>query len=506
MKQVKFNKEAIEPIKRGMDIATNAIKSTIGPKGRNVFIEREMTNEMTNDGQKIAMSITLEDKLENMGAWLVKNTSSETNEEAGDGTSTTAVLLQAIIEESLKRPENPMDIRNSLEKAGKDVEKMIKESSREVKDEQIKNVATISAESAEIGSLIAELIGKVGNQVPVTLEDNILPKIEYTIVEGLETKVGYAHPIWVTDKETQVMEYNQEIPVFATSRKISSLPDIKVFLEKMHENELSTYIALVSEMDDGVLGAFVNTKRLQLGDAIVIKVRGSELEDMAAAVGATLISETSGIKLKDFSISHLGKAIKVYCTDKKTILVGEDSIIKQSAIKELEGKSKNTKNLFEAESYLRRAAALKGGVAVVKVGAATDSERGYLKDKIEDAINATKSAIDEGIVEGGGMCLYKISNKIKGKNVGEEILKEALNAPLRAIIQNAGKDYAKIVKKISGKKGYDAMNHKFVDMFKSGIIDPAKVTRCAFKNALSTASTFITSGVAITAVQTKNEK
>lgn len=505
MKQVKFNKGAIEPIKRGLDIAANAIKSTIGPKGRNVFIEREMFNEMTNDGQKIAMSISLEDKLENMGAWLVKNTSSETNEEAGDGTSTTAVLLQAIVEESLKRPENPMDIRSSLQKAGKQVEKLIQDMSREVKEGQIKSVATISSESEEIGSLIAELIEKIGPEVPVYLEDNRLAKVEYEIVEGLETKVGYANNIWTTDKDTQVMEYNENIPVFATSQKISSLPDLKVFLDMMQEHKISSYLVLAAEMDDGVLGAFVNTKWLQQGNAMVIKVRGTELEDMAACVGATLITPTSGIKLKDFKLDYLGVATKILATDKKTILVGDDSIIKQTAVKELEAKSKSTKNMVEAEGYIRRAAALKGGIAVIKVGAPTDSERGYLKDKIEDAINATKSALEEGLVEGGGICLYKISNKLKGQSVGEDILRKALTAPLRAIIENAGKDYTKVVRKLTAKKGYDAMNDRNVDMFKEGIVDPAKVTRCAFKNALSTASTFITSEVAITGLQPKEK-
>lgn len=496
-KQVNFNKEALEPVLRGIRITAGAIKATIGPKGRNVFIQRQMTNEMTNDGNKIGMAVNLEDNQENMGAWLVKNTSSETNEEAGDGTSTTAVLLQAIIEEAVKRPENPMDIRSSLQKAGKDVEKWIKESSKDVKANQLKDVATISAESKEIGQMIADLVEKVGPEMPVNIEDNRLPKIEVEVVEGLETKVGYAHNVWVTDREKQAIEYNEEVPVFATSRKISSLPDIQVFLKKMQEAGLNTYLLLTSDIDDNILGAFVNSKILGQANGIVIKVRGSELEDMAASVGATLISETSGTKFSDFKLDHLGKAKKLFITDKKTVLVGEPSIIRNSFISELEGKAANTKNKMEAEGYLRRAYALKGGVALVKVGANTDTERGYLKDKIEDTINACKSAMEEGLVEGGGMCLYRISNKLKGNSVGEEILKKALTAPLRAIIENAGKDYTKIVKKISSKKGYDASKDKNVDMFKEGIVDPAKVTRCAFKNALSNASTFITTEVVI---------
>lgn len=498
-KQVVFRKEAREKILKGMDIACDAVKLTLGPKGRNAFIDNELQPKVTNDGVTIAENIVLEDKLENMGAWLVKNTSAETNEDAGDGTSTTAVLLQAIVHESFKRPENPMDIKRSLLQAGEKVSTMIREMSKPVKDEQIASVATISSESKEIGNLISEILLKVGKDAPVTIEDNKFSEVAYSVVEGLETRVGYAHNVWVNNKAEGTAEY-ENIPVFATDRRISSLPDLRVVLETLDRNKVSTVVFLVSDMDSAVLGSLVLTKSAGGFTALVIKVRGQELEDMAAACGATLITESSGVKLSDFKDEHLGFVKKIVCNDKKTLIISGESQVKTNAVNFLRTQANNTKNIYEAKHLNKRADALKGGVAIIKVGAPTDSEREYLKDKIEDAVNATKSALEEGLVEGGGMTLYRISNKLKGTSIGEQILRNALKSPLRAIIDNAGKDYTYVIKSLYGKKGYNAGKDKAVDMFKEGIVDPSKVTRCAFENALSTAASFITSDLAITSL------
>ena len=503
-KQVAFKREAREKIKFGLDIACNAIKTTIGPKGRNAFIDNEMQPKITNDGVTIAESITLEDKFENMGAWLVKNTSAQTNEDAGDGTSTTAVLLQSIISEAFNRPENAMDIKASLLSTGKKIEAWIEESATPVKDNQIEAVATISSESETIGKLIAEVIGKVGKEVPVTIEDNRLSEVSYEVVDGLETMVGYAHNIWVNNKENGTAEY-ENIPVFATDRKVSNLPEIKEVLELCDKNKVTTMVMLINDIDNAVLGNFVMAKAQAGFTALIIKVRGYELEDMATACGATLISEASGLKFSDFKVGHFGKAKKIIVSDKKTLIISEDSQIKKDGINILKARTKTTKNLYEIKHLEKRANALAGGVAVIRVGAHTDSEREYLKYKIEDAVNATKSALEEGLVEGGGMALYRISNKLKGNSVGEQILKVALKAPLKAIIENAGKDYTAIIKSLTGKKGYNASIDKNVDMFKSGVVDPAKVTRCAFQNALSTSATFITMEVAISDLNDSNK-
>lgn len=501
-KQVKFGNDARLLIKKGIDISCDAIKSTIGPKGRNSFIDDPMQPKVTNDGVTIANNITLENKFENMGAWLVKNTSSETNEAAGDGTSTTAVLLQAIINESLKRPENPMDIKRSLQATGKKVEAWIKEASKEIKDNQIEDVATISSESKELGQMITEIINKTSKDAPVTIENNPLPEVSYEITSGLETKVGYAHNVWINNLENQTIEYDN-IPVFATDRKISSVPEIKTLLEDLQKKNIANVLVLCSDIENSALGLFVNTKAMGGNGFIVVKARGHDLEDMASVAGATLVSETSGIKLQDVNTGHLGQVKRAIIDDKTTILMGYGDEKQKEAVEALVAKGKATKNTYEKKHFEKRAAAINGGIAIIKVGAPTDSERSYLKDKIEDAVNATRSALEEGLVEGGGMCLYRISNKIKGNTVGEEILRTALKAPLKAIIENAGKDYTAVVKKLSNKKGYDAMNDKHTDLFKAGVIDPAKVTRCAFQNALSSASNFITSEVAITDVVEK---
>lgn len=495
-KQVLFNKDAKEKIKVGLDVVVKSIRSTIGPKGRNAFIDDTMQPKITNDGKTIANSITLEDKMENLGAWLVKNASGQTDDDAGDGTSTTAVLLKAIIDEAQKRPESPMDIKRSLIKAGEKVIEWIKENSQPIKDNQIASVATISAEDEKIGNLIAEVIKKVGKTVPVSVEDNIMPMIEYEISQGLETNVGFAHHAFINNTRNGTAEL-ENVAVFATDRRISSLPDLMVLLKLLESNKITSLVMLVSDIENSVLGALIHSKAMGAFNSLVIRARNAELEDMVAMTGATLISELSGIKLTDVKLEHLGMVSKISATDKKTLIINKSPKAKEHA-DNLRAIANNSKNMYEKKFLNERADKLSGGVAVIKVGAHVDSEREYQKYKIEDAINATKSALDEGIVEGGGMCLYRISNKFKSNSIGEAILKNALKEPLRAIIENCDEDYTAIIKKLPNKKGYDASKGKNVDMLKAGIIDPARVTRCAFQNALESAANYITCEVVIT--------
>lgn len=503
-KQVKFGQDARNKIRVGIDTACSAIRTTIGPKGRNAFIDNEMQPRITNDGVTIANSITLEDKLENMGCWLVKNTSSQTNEDAGDGTSTTAVLLKSIIDEASKRNESPMEIKRELMALSKTVVKYIKDESRPVKKEQIESVATISSESPVIGKLIADVIAKVGKNVPVTIEDNQIPEIEYEVVEGVETHVGFMHNAFITNQKMGTCEM-ENVLVFCTDRRIGTVPELRALFEMLQAEKITSLVMLVSDIDNSVLGNLLMAKMQGQFNPLIIKVKGSEMEDMAAACNAVIISEISGIKFADIKMEHLGMVKRIVADDKKTLIVNDSARAKAQA-SFLRGQMERTKNHIEKAQYELRANRLEGGVAIIKVGAHTDSEREYQKYKIEDAVNATKSALEEGLVEGGGMCLYRISNKFKGKNIGEDILRVALKEPLKAIIENCGEDYASIVRKLPNKKGYDASTGYAVDMYKAGIVDPAKVTRCAFENAISTAANFITAEVAIADENKKETK
>lgn len=495
-KQVKFKRDAKDRIKVGIDTVCLAIRTTIGPKGRNAFIDDQMQPKITNDGKTIANAITLEGKLENMGAWLVKNASSQTDDDAGDGTSTTSVLLKAIIDEAQKRPESPMDIKRSLQKTGEKVIEYIKDAAKPIKDSQIAEIATISAESEEIGELIAGIVKKVGKRMPVTVEDNSEAKVEYTISEGLETNVGFAHHSFINNERNGTSE-EENVMVFATDRRISSIPDLTVLLRDIMEpNKITSLVILASDIENAVLGTLLASKAAGTFNTLIIRARNADLEDMAAMAGATIVSELNGLKFSDLKLHHLGKVKKITASDKKTVIINDNPKAKEQESK-LRALADNTKNMYEKKFLLDRADKLAGGVVVIKVGAHTDPEREYLKYKIEDAVNATKSALDEGIVEGGGMCLYRISNKFKGNSIGEVILRNALKEPLKAIIENCDKDYTSVVKKLPNKKGYDAAKDKYVDMIKNGIIDPARVERSAFKNALESAATYITMEVAI---------
>jgi chaperonin GroEL len=499
MTKTQITFEAREKVKKGIDTSCDAIKSTIGSCGGNAFIDNPMQPLITNDGVSIARAIKLEDPMEQMGAWLVNNTCDKTFDDVGDSTTTTATLLQAIIQEAMKRPENPISIRRSLKDCGKAVDKWIKDIAQPVKDNQIRNVATIASESEDIGQLIALVIEKAGNKTPIYIEDNTVShETTYSIIEGLETNVGY-----ISSNEPVIEREN--VVIFATDKRIGSLGEIEKVLVAFDEMKITAPVILTPDIDENVYKAFMKGKEKGLFDYVIIRAKGPELQDMASASGAVLISTTTGLEFKDVLSLHFGLAKKIIVKDRKTMIIADKTDIRQKAINSLRTQADITTNIYEKQALTRRAEALEGGIAVIKVGAPTDTERNDLKLKILNAVNTTKSALEEGIVEGGGMCLYRISNKFKGNSAGEEILRRALKEPLKCIVSNAGEDYAEVIKKLKRKKGYDATNNKMVDMFKAGIIDSAKATRCAFTNALSSASEFITTGVAISNIIEKHE-
>lgn len=499
-KNVIFKSEAVKQVSQGIDLVCNAIKSTIGSCGRNAFIDDAMQPYITNDGVSIARSIKSEDKFEQMGIWLVNNTCSKTFDDVGDATTTTATLLQAIKDEVSHRPENPIKIRRALIDIQPKIEKWIKDSARGTKTNQdIENVATIASESEEVGKLIAEVIKTAGPATPIYIEENPYShETTYEIIDELEMNVGY-----VTSNEAEITIENA--PVFATDKRIESLMGIKDVLTVFDEQQITSPVILCPDMDEKVYNFIMKLNEKGAFNYVVVRAKGHELTDMASYCGATLISTSTGLDFKDMKAEYLGMASKIIVTDKKTRIRASENMARTNAINKLQKLSTSTKNVYEKQYLTRRAEALQGGSAIIKVGAPTDTERSDLKLKILNAVNTTKSAIEEGIVEGGGMCLYRVSNKIKGNSIAEEVLRKALKAPLKNIIENAGEDYADVIKRLTKKKGYNATLNKPVDMFKSGIVDSAKATRCAFVNALSSAREFITVGVAITSLNNKNE-
>lgn len=487
-KQIQFT---TKDVLTGLNISCDAIKQTIGPRGRNGFIDHEMSPLITNDGKSIASAITLKD-FENMGCWLVKNTCDKTFEDVGDATTTTAILLQAIIKESLARPENPVKIKQSLKEIGLKVERWIDEETHKIKDSQIKDVATVAGEAEYIGNIIAEIIERVGKKTPIYIEENHYGTgIESVTVEGLETKNGYiSSPNPIVERDNAV--------VFVTDKRIDSLMQIDPLMKILEDSKITTPVFIIPDIEEAAYKFFMKLNEMGAFNILVIRAKGTDLHDMASACGATIISTKTGLDFKDILPSHLGVAKKLIVSQYKSVIVSHDNPLKQKAIEDLRIQSASTTNTYEKQMYDRRAEALAGGIVMIKVGGHTDSERGYLKLKMLNAVNTTKTALEHGVVPGAGLCLYRIANKIKGNSPGEEILKKALKEPLRNIIENAGEDYASITRKMGSKKGYDAVENKVVDMMKAGIIDSAKSTKSAFTNALSSAAEFITVGVVIT--------
>ena len=527
-KQLLFNDEARRALKRGVDLVTDAVKITIGPKGRNVVFDKGYgAPTITNDGVSIAKEITLSNKFENLGAEIVKEVAGKTNDAAGDGTTTSVILTQAIIHEGLKHTAaglGVMGVRAGIEAATTDVVKALKDMSKPIKTkEEIQQVATISAESEELGRIIAETIEKVGKDGVVTVEESQSFGVTSEVVEGMQFDKGYVSMYMVTNSERMEAEY-KDAPILITDKKISSIKDILPLLEKIAATGKKELVIIAEDVDGEALTTLVLNKLRGGFNVLAVKApafgdrKKDLLGDIATITGALVISDDVGKKIEDVELTDLGRASKVIATKDSTIIVGgkgsKSDITERVSM--LKAQKKETKAKYDIEKLDERIAKLTGGVAVVRVGAATETEMRYLKLKIEDAVNATKAAIEEGIVIGGGSALVRSSQKVLQKflketngkiqnefDVGYAILIRACEMPLRQIAINGGKGDGSIVvekvKELKDNGGYNALVDQYIpDMFAAGIIDPVKVTRVGLQNAASAAGILLTTEVLIT--------
>lgn len=525
-KQIFYDEKARELLKGGADKVANAVRITLGPRGKNVVLERTYGAPMiTNDGVTIAKEISLSDKVENMGAEMIKEVASKTNEVAGDGTTTAVVLAQAILAEGMKKTTmgvNAMGVRLGIEAGAKALVDALKAAAKPIKDPaEIKQVATISAESEEIGKIIAETIDKVGKDGVVTVEESQSVGIESEVVKGLQFDKGYVSPYMITNPERMESEYS-DVGILITDKKISSIKEILPLLEKMAQTGKKELVIVADDVDGEALTTFVLNKLRGTFNILAVKAPGfgdkkkEMLVDLATVVGGHVVSEELGVKLETAELAVLGKANKVIATKDTTTIVGgkgKKADI-EARIAQIKKQLELSDSKYDKEKLQERVAKLSGGVAVIKVGAATETEMKYLKLKIEDAVNATKAAIEEGIVPGGGVALIKAAEKINAKDitpalksfeaeyrVGFDIVLKAAEAPLRQIAINAGKDGSIIVEKvrtIKGNGGYDAKKDEIIpDMLAAGIIDPVKVTRSGLQNASSVAAILLTTDVAV---------
>ena len=503
-KKINFNKEGMSEMIKGMDIVADAVGGTLGPKGRNVYIDHDFYPKVINDGTTIANSIELPDNMQNMGAKIIRNTAGQTNDNAGDGTTTTAVLTQSLIHECLKRPENPITIRNSVREASKKALKMLSGRSRKITVQNIEKVALISSENKLITKMIKDIISKLGPKAIINIEDSKTFGSYYEVVNGYEANCGFCSPYFVNEQKSMRAVY-EDIPVFVSEKRISNVIDIQKVFNILAENKKSSCVIVGDDIDESIIGIMVQNKIRGIFNSIVIRATGETLKDIAGITGANAVCEGLGVTFDNFTLEDFGFAEKVISDSRKTIFVGNEKVAKTYSF-ELENQAENEQNAYTKNKKKEQAAKVRSGIGIIKIGAPTDFERENLKYKAEDAVKASLSALEEGIVEGGGMTLYRISEKMANKSIGEQILKSVLKSPLKKIIENSGKEYADIIKRLPIDQGYDAKNDKFVNMVESGIIDPTKVERCAVENSISAATEFITSFCAITEEQNVEKK
>lgn len=496
-RKVSAGKKGMEAMMTGLNIAADSVTITMGPKGRNVYYEDSFGSKVTNDGFTVASKVVLEDKEQDAGAYVIRNLSSQQNDDCGDGTTTVTVLGQSLAHECLKRPENPMVISGSIKDASAKVLKKLVKKAIRLDKKDVKKVARISAENEELASLITEIINKLGSKAVINVEDSKTFSTEYEIVDGYNAHVGFLSTAFINDKSGRAI-YN-DIPVLVTEKKISNIVEIAPVFEMLKKEKINKCVIVCDEIDDSMLRVFADSQRLGTFNSVIIRAQNWLLKDIEGAVGATAISDSNGISFQNFSLEHFGNAKKVISDAHKTLFM-TDGVRSKKYADLLESMIPNEHNQFQAKRMRDRVAHLRGGVAVLRVGASTDFERDYLRLKAEDAVKAVQCALEEGIVEGGGMALWRIAQEMNPKTIGEEILKRTLEAPFRRIVENAGKDYTEVVLKMPQGYGYDAKNDKYVDMIEAGIIDPVKVERVALENAVSAISTLITTEVLITNV------
>ena len=514
-KDVKFNTEARESMLRGVNTLANAVKVTLGPKGRNVIIDKSYgAPRITKDGVTVAKEIELEDKFENMGAQMVKEVASRTNDEAGDGTTTATVLAQAIIREGMKSVAsgmNPMDLKRGIDLATLKVVEAIRKAARPVNDTaEIAQVGTIAANGeTEIGRQIADAMQKVGNDGVITVEENKGLETETDVVEGMQFDRGYLSPYFITNAEKMTVEL-EDVIILLHEKKLSSLQSMVPLLEQVIQS--SKPLLIISEDVEGEALATLVVNKLRGGLKIAaVKAPGfgdrrkAMLQDIAIVTGGQVISEDLGMKLESVTINMLGSAKRVTITkDETTIIDGAGAKAEiESRVTQLRGQIEETTSDYDKEKLQERMAKLAGGVAVIRVGGMTETEVKERKDRVDDALNATRAAVEEGIVVGGGVALVqgaKALDGLKGENLdqdaGIQIIRKALEAPLRQIADNAGVDCSVVAGKIRESDdvtfGFNAQTEEYGDMFKFGVIDPAKVVRTALQDAASVAGLLVT--------------
>jgi len=520
-KTVTFDVEARQHLKKGIDTVAQAVRITLGPKGRNVVLEKKFgAPTVTNDGVTIVREIELKDAMENTGAQLLREVATKTNDVAGDGTTTATILAQTMINEGFRNVAagaNPMQLKIGIEKAVEAVVEEIKKLAVPIKGhEDVAHVAAISSQDPQIGTLIADAMDKVGKDGVITVEDNQAIATELEVVEGMQFDRGYVAPYMVTNPDR--MEAVLEDPfVLITDRKISAIQDLLPVLERVVQQGKPLLI-VAEDVEGEALATLIVNKIRGTFTAVAVKAPGfgdrrkAMLEDMAILTGGQVISEDLGLKLDQTKIEQLGKARRVTITKDDTTIVegaGKPEAI-QGRIKAIKSQVEETTSDFDKEKLQERLAKLAGGVAVIKVGAATEVEQKEKKHRIEDALSATKAAVEEGIVAGGGTVLLNAQKKLDGglglkedQLTGVQIVRKALEEPIKQICFNAGKEGSVIVEQVRKSKpgeGYDALNDKFVNMFEAGIVDPAKVTRSALQNAASIAAMVLTTEAMVTEV------
>jgi len=527
-KQILFSEDARKAIAKGIAQASRAVKGTLGPKGRNVIIEKSYGGpRITNDGVSIAKEISLKDRFENMGAEIVKEVANKTNDTAGDGTTTSVVLFEALVEEGLShvmKGANAMMIRSGMEKAKTAALAELKKMAKPVSGKaEVKQVASISAESETLGNIIAEAVDKVGSSGVVTVEESQGMELSYDIVEGLEIDKGYVSAYMVTNPERMEAEMKDPL-ILLTDKKIGNVQEILPLLEKVVQSGKKELVIIAEDVEGDALSTFIVNKLRGAFSVLAIKAPGygdrkkEMLADIATVVGGQVITEEVGIKFENATLAMLGKAARIVANkDTTTIVGGKGKKADITArVAQLKAQLENTDSKFDKEKLEERVAKLSGGVAVISVGAATETEMKYLKDKIDDAVKATKASIEEGIVPGGGTALAKVAKKLAGhlpaqagdgkmsadEKAGFAIVVRALETPLAQIAINAGKDDAAvIVSRVQGGKvnaGYNALTDELVeDMLLAGIVDPAKMPRMALENAVSAAALLLTTEAAI---------
>ena len=525
-KLLTFDEEARHALKRGVDKLANAVKVTLGPKGRNVVIQSSFGSPtITKDGVTVAKEVELDDKIENIGAELVKEVASKTNDVAGDGTTTATVLAQAMVTEGLKNitaGANPLAVKRGMEKALETVVSELKNKvAQPVKGDMIASVASISANDREIGTIIAAAFQEMGHDGVITVEESQSFGVEKEVVKGMRIDKGYASPYMITNQDRMEAEYADPM-ILVTDKKISSVQELVPILEQVLKLGKKELVIIADDIEGEALPTLVVNKLRGVFNALAIKAPGfgdrrkEMLQDIATLTGATLISDELGRKLDTVEIADLGSARKVTATKEHTTIVdgkGDAEAI-AARVATIKTQLEKTESTFDKEKLQERLAKLSGGVGVIKVGAATEVEMKEKKHRIEDAIAATKAAIEEGIVPGGGVALLRAQAALdavafEGEEVvGARIVRRAMEEPLRVIAQNAGKDGSVVVeevKKRKGAEGYNAETDVYEDMVSNGIIDPTKVTRSALQNATSVAALLLTTECVISEKPKKEE-